>query len=291
MKPFLEKCGDPVEASYFCYERLDPGFPFEWHYHPEYELTLIVHSHGMRFVGDSIAAYSDGDLVLLGPDLPHTWCSNMGGKKANGRHRAIVIQFSDVFLGERFFQVPEMRSVAHMLKRSVRGLRFSGPPRRQVSPIIDGMLAMEPDQRLMALLSVLHTLSRTTRATPLASRGFRPFFPKEDRQRIDAVCSHINEHFTHEIKHADLARLAHMSPPAFSKFFKKTTGKTVTSYTNELRIGLACRQLIESDHTIVDICYRVGFNNFSNFSRRFMQFKGVAPRAFRRRYFAMHQQG
>jgi AraC-like DNA-binding protein len=105
-----------------------------------------------------------------------------------------------------------------------------------------------------------------------------------DQSRIDAVCRHINEHFTEGLTQPDVARVAHLSVPAFSRFFKRSMGRTFTDYVNELRIGSACRALIETDKSVAEICYASGFENLSNFNRRFLALKKMSPREFRRRY-------
>ncbi len=285
MKASFEKVHRPTDASFRCFERVDKGFPFEWHYHPEYELTLIVQSRGTRFIGDSIAQYGDGDLVLIGPDLPHTWCSDDRHRRPQKEHRAVGVQFGADFLGERFFHLPEMRRVTELLERSRRGLTFPKRVRTEVMPIIQSLPVLSPDQRLLALLGVMQRLSRT-QGSLLASSGFRPSLAAPAQQRIDAVCRYLNDHFTSTIEHRQVAKLAHMSPASFSRFFKNSTGKTMTDYVNELRVGLACRLLIETDLSILEVCNRTGFNNFSNFSRRFRQIKGTTPREFRRFYLA-----
>lgn len=280
MQAIFEKVRRPTDASFRCYEVVLEEFPFLWHYHPEYELTLIVRGRGTRFVGDSIAEFSEGDLVLIGPDMPHTWCTDAPGRGSRATHRAVGVQFGRDFLGERFFHLPEMQRVRAMLEQCGRGLTF---PRRvcaQAHPVLVALQGMEPDKRLLALLGVLAGLSKA-KARPLASDGFRPSRATGAARRIDLVFKHINEHLTTGVGHAELARLAHMNPASFSRFFRNTVGKTLTDYVNELRVGLACRLLIESDVSVLEVCHRSGFNNFSNFSRRFKAIKKASPRRFR----------
>lgn len=280
VKAIFEKVRQPPDASFLCWEVIEDRFPFVWHYHPEYELTLITRGRGTRFVGDSIADFSDGDLVLIGPDMPHTWCAYKAHRGPRGPHKAVCIQFTENFLGDRFFQIPEMQRVSALLERCGRGLTFSRRVRVEVNPLIAAMHKAPSQERLTTFLKVLIVLSRAD-AHPMASENFRPLLASNAEKRMDVVCRYLNEHLSSSIKHADLARLVRMNPASFSRFFKSTIGKTLTDYVNELRVGLACRLLIESDLSILEVCHRSGFNNFSNFSRRFKAIKTVNPKRFR----------
>jgi AraC-like DNA-binding protein len=284
MRVKTEKIIVTAECSINIELRDDPCFEFDWHLHPEYELTLIVSSVGRRFVGDSIDDYRDGDLVLIGPNLAHTWCST-ADHGHRGRHKAIVIQFAGDFLGEGFFARPEMRDVSRLLNRSAVGLCFNDSPDREYAARqIRKMQWLRGLDGLLALLSALSRLSRSSGARPLASPKFAPILDHIDGSRIDAVCSYINKHFSEKVSLAETARIAHMSPTAFSRFFSLYVGKTFVCYLNEIRIGHACRLLGESDWSITKIAYASGFSNISNFNRRFLRLKKMTPNAYRRQF-------
>jgi len=282
MQAAFQKVTPGVDASFACFERVDPAFEFAWHYHPECELTLITRSRGRRFVGDHIEAYGPGDLVLMGPDLPHTWCSD---EEEAGEHRAVVIQFARELWGTRLERSPEMHAVVEMLRRADRGLSFREHPQRAAAAdLVRGMPQQSPADRLLSLLRVLNMLTEEGGATPLASVGYRFSARPEDRHRIDRVCRFLQERYTEPIVQTDVARHARMNPAAFSRFFKKATGRTMTAYVNELRIARACRLLVESDLSVLEICYRCGFGNLSNFNRQFRRVKHMSPGAYRRRF-------
>jgi len=286
MRPIFEKVSRPASASFRCYVRDDPFFEFNWHFHPEYELTCILESRGRRFVGDDIADYRSGDLVLLGSNLPHTWYS--GKPRRSGRHRAIVVQFARDAFGAGLFDLPEMRAIARLLQRAGHGLQF---PRSARSGIAERLMELEQakaGRRFVLLLDILDHLSRSTDAIALTGAGYRS--PASSRQtgrhRFDEVCTHLNEHYTREIVPAGVADIAGLSLSAFCRFFKSTTGKTLTEYVNDLRIGHACRLLVETDRSITDVCFLSGFANVSNFNRRFLEMTRVTPRAYRQQFFA-----
>jgi len=281
MKANVERVSTGGAASFICRRRTDARFGFYWHVHPEIELTLIVRSRGRRFVGDSIEPYEDGDLVLVGADLPHTWDSD---PRRKGPHEAVFCQFSASFLGPDFLRAPEMAAVRRLLDRAAQGLRFTGRTQKAVSRRMDGMERLQGLGRLAALLDVLHALAGSRDVRPLSSREFAPALRRGDADRIDRVCKFLNDRCTGRISLADAAAAAHLSIPAFSRFFRRRTGRTLVAYLNELRTGLACRELIETDRPISDIAFDSGFNNLSNFNRKFLELKRMSPRDFRREF-------
>ncbi|HEX7899525.1 MAG TPA: AraC family transcriptional regulator [Planctomycetota bacterium] len=273
MRARPERISTSPAASFAVKRRRDRRFEFAWHFHPEIELTWIVRSRGRRFVGDSIEDYRDGDLVLLGPDLPHTWHSEPG------LHEAVVVQFAPDFLGE----LPELRGLRALFDRAARGLAFGARTLKSVSKHLDGLEEVEGLPRLCALLATLERLAAARDVRPLSSRPFSE--PrKADMERIDRVCRHLAERYAEDVSLAEAAGVAHLSVPAFCRFFKSRTGKTLVGYLTELRIGRACRLLMETERSVSDVGYASGFNNLSNFNRRFLALKGVPPRAYRARF-------
>jgi AraC-like DNA-binding protein len=281
MKARIERISTGGEASFLCRRRTDARFDFLWHFHPEIELTLIVGSRGRRFVGDSIEPYQDGDLVLLGPDLPHTWHSDPGRK---GRHEALFCQFSRDFLGPAFLESPELAGVSRLLARSARGLSFSGRTQKAVARRLEGLGGKEGLPRLAELLGILDELARSREARPLSGRLYVPALRRGDAERIDRVCRYLNERCRDRVSLAEAAGVAHLSIPAFGRLFRRTTGKTLVDYLNELRTGLACRELIETERPVSEIAFDSGFSNLSNFNRRFRTLKGLSPREYRRAF-------
>lgn len=280
MQAAIQKLPIPQRSSFIYRVKSNAGFRFNWHFHPEYELTLIVRSRGKRFVADNISDYRDGDLVLLGPNLPHTWQS-LPAAKERSRHKACVIQFQESFLGEDFFESIEFRQVKNMLRRSAQGLCFQGRTRDEAARRIEKLGQLSGLRRLTSLLEILELLSRSRKTTTISSAGFVPSLHRVNHQRIDRVCNYINENYRKAISQPEVAEMVQMSPSALSNFFKKTVGQTFVEYVNSLRISHACRLLIDTDRSILDICYDSGFNNLSNFNRRFLRSKGMSPRQYR----------
>jgi AraC-like DNA-binding protein len=284
MRPSFEKLIPPDGSSIRCFYRTSLQRPM-WHYHPEIELKFIKRGSGARFVGDSIESYGDDDLVLLGSNLPHHWASDLyRGKKYDHQH-VLVVQFLPDVFGDRFLARPELSSVAELLQRSKRGLQFTGATQRASAALLTQMLDESPFERLLTLLRCLQLLASSSEVIPLASEGYAPAFKHHIRTRIYRVCQYISENVSDPaLSQSQIADFARMTPAAFCRFFKAATQRTVTEYTNELRIAFASRLLVESDASILQISLASGFATTSNFHRQFRHFKKLSPREYRLKY-------
>jgi AraC-like DNA-binding protein len=267
--------------SFVVFERDDPTFPFVWHYHPEYELTLIVESRGQRFVGDTMSAYTSGDLVLLGPAVPHTWRSDAN----QTTNKAIVVQFHPSFLGKQFLSLPEMSSIQQLFERASCGLSFHAAKiGAEVAKTMLNLVSLSPPRRLLALLSILVDLASEPNAERLSTGNLTPMCRAGDQRRIDIICSHLNSHLGDDIDYSLLAREVHMDLASLCRFFKRASGRTMTTYVNELRVAAATCLLQETDLSVLEVGFRAGFGNYSNFNRQFKKMKGVRPRTLRREF-------
>jgi len=284
MNPYYEKVRSS-DQSFTAYERNDSSFCFQWHYHPEFELTLILSSQGQRLVGSGIADYGPGDLVLLGPNLPHSWRSGPVKSSQSERHRAIVVQFREDCFGTEFFQLQELHAVGSLLQRASNGLSFGHTTRgRRVAASLANFLSYSPAKRLLSLLGCLVELSEEGGFQVLSPTVVQPICRPEHQLRVDAICGYINKHFAEEIDFDDLCDTFHMAQATLCRFFKRATGRTITTYLNELRVAAAAQLLLDTDDSIVNICFKAGFGNYSNFNRQFKHIKGVGPRELRRQF-------
>ncbi|MGI4831034.1 MAG: helix-turn-helix domain-containing protein [Janthinobacterium lividum] len=281
MKPYLEHIAASKEGSWTLFDRRLAEIPFEWHYNSEYELTLTLNSHGQRFVGDSIASYVDGDLVLIGPGIPHTWCSS-GSGNAGPTHQALVLWLSEPFVESLIRSHIELRPVQMLLEGSSRAIDFSSNIRERARPIICGMLDQTAEDRLPALLQLLLLLSRDVKATPLTSAAHA--LPDAKEERIGRVLAFLHEHYREQNAVDQLSSIAALSRSSLHRIFRQQTGMTTTEYVTRLRVGNACALLINSDKPISWVADYVGYHNLANFNRQFKAVKGQAPRRFRATY-------
>lgn len=260
--------------SFLAYAFTVPQFEFKWHYHPEYELTLITKGKGKRLVGDNYGNFEAGDLVLLGSGLPHTWSSDRFQEK---KVSAVVIQFSDEFI-RKFLTLQEFNKISRLLASSDRGLFF--PDSKKLSVELEKVPEQNGIGKITSLLTILQKLTGL-KSKRLSSEYFNAVKSEETENRINKVCQFIQKKAAENISLAQIAGLIHLSRSAFSKFFKRATGKTFSDYVNDIRIGNACYLLTETDKTIHEIAFETGFESLTYFNRVFLKKKGVTPRDFR----------
>ncbi len=266
-------------ASFLAYHLNVPAFIFKWHYHPEYELTLITKGHGKRLVGDSYENFTAGDLVLIGPGMPHTWVSN---KERGKTSSAVVIQFSEKFI-QSFLQHQEFGSIAPMLTGSSHGFFFSCKASKKIAEEIDRLPNLPGAEKIMSLIMVLQRLSQL-RPAKLSSPHFTTVKGMENEIRVNKICQYIQKYFREQISLSKMAAMLHLSDAAFCKFFKRATGKTFSDYLNDIRIGNACSLLTDSDKPISTIAYESGFESLTYFNRVFSKKKQTTPRNYRNNF-------
>lgn len=263
-------------SSFHAFRYQVPYFQFKWHYHPEFELTYIVKGNGYRIVGNSYEPFNDGDLVLLGSNLPHTWSGKADGDVNSD---AIVIQFSSEFILP-FLELNESLLIKNMLNSSLRGINFE-PDEQLVTKIIEITKTNGVD-RILKLISILDILSKK-QIKLIAPNTFHNVVSKKSEVRINKVCLFIQNNFQNKIYLKEVADLIYLTESNFCKFFKKATGKTYSGYVNEIRINEASRLLIQSDRTISQISFECGFETLSYFNRVFLNKKGITPSFYRKR--------
>ncbi|MBO9732676.1 MAG: AraC family transcriptional regulator [Chitinophaga sp.] len=285
MKAILQKVPVSTDASFAVQVFCSPYFDTPWHFHPEYELVLVLQGDGTRFVGDSIADFAPGDLVLLGTNLPH-WYRNSAAYYTNDpalQAKSIVIQFNREFLGPAFFHLPETAAIRKLLDKAVQGISINGNTRTLLADKMQQMVHSTGMDRLLQLLSMLHIAAGATDSHLLSSRGASGINVK-DAERMNRIYEFVMQHFTDPISTNEVSQAVNMSPSAFCRYFKKRTRKHFTYFLNELRIGHACKLLQEDDLSITEICFMSGYNNISYFNRQFKTFKKKTPQAFKQEF-------
>jgi AraC-like DNA-binding protein len=286
MNALLESLLVPEGASWtYFHRRLDDAIPFIWHYHLEFELTLTVNSLGQRYVGDSIESYGDGDLVLLGSNLPHTWMSQ---DKLEHRqpHVAHVFWIRPDWIHALIDTLDELKPLKPMLVGANRGVVFSPDTAEAVRDRVAGMQDVSAAMRLVRFIDILTVLADDRDHRLLcAPRPEHDPIRMTDRPRIDRTLEYIHKHYQTDIAMSDLAELAALSVSGLHRLFKRHTRLTVSEYIAQLRIGKACSLLVSTDKPISSIADEVGYTNLSHFNRQFLAIKRLTPREFRRTFF------
>lgn len=281
MKAILEQIRPPAEHSFASFQFANPRFDCPYHYHPEVELTLIASGYGQRLVGDHLGAFQAGDLVLMGANLPHSYFHSPGFDEGPQGARSIVIQFLPEFAGDFLAHAPECRTITRLIQKSRRGVVFSPETRRHAASRMVELVKTTGLRRMILFLEILQTLVQDRQMKLLTNEGFHPNFNEDQALRIQRVCAYLTEHFCHPIPLEAAAQIAHLTPPAFSRFFHRATNRTFTRFLNELRVSHACRLLLDTDKTVAEIAFESGFENLSNFNRQFQSMRETTPRQYR----------
>lgn len=254
-----------------------PNFGIPWHFHPEVEILLLTESSGLGFVGDSPESFGEGDLVVIGPNVPHIWREKGGEGYTRGAIVHLSVEFQEVVCNE----IPETKSIRDLVVRAQRGAVFEGETRDRAAAALLEMNELSGLEKLLSLLRVLTQLASSSEVRYLSPGGLFPIIDGKTGKRGQHCYEYIMDHIDSPITLEDVASVAHMSPHSFCRYFKKATGKTLSGFVNEIRIGLACRYLLDTDMKIADICHHTGFQSLSYFNRRFRELLQCSPRQWR----------
>ena len=285
MKPVFEKVFNQRDSSFNVMRLETQSFDHPYHFHPEYELTLITAGSGNRFVGDHTDRFMPQDLVLLGSNLPHCWMDY-----GESRHpvSAVVIQFNAHCFGSDFFSLPEMRTVETMMLRSGKGIQFTKTS-KPILGLLNDLPRLRGMDQFIAFLSIMNQLSREDHYAVLSTSDYAHAPAGEKFSRIDKVFEYVSGHFRSTLDLPAIAALVHMTPSAFCHYFKKYTRKTFTQYVNEVRIGYACKLLIETDLNVSEIGYQSGYNSLSRFNKCFKLHRGKTPLGYRKNFISLNR--
>ncbi|MFT4573986.1 AraC family transcriptional regulator [Marinomonas primoryensis] len=282
MKAHLEFLSKAQTSWQFLLRELDE-IPFEWHFHPEYELTFSINSVGKRYVGDNIEEYTDNDLTLIGPNLPHTWHSQ-SKLDANKPISVIVLWFSHHWMDNVMTLFPELNSLKEKLNQAHQGIQFSENIARQLRSRFIKMIQADEAHKLTLLLEVLVCLQNEPYKKLASSKFHSQQISASQQRRLSQVLFWVHDRFADNIQLVDAAKMSAMSTSHFVRFFKANMQQSFNQYLNEVRIGHACSLLISSEQPVAIISEKSGFVNQSNFNRQFKNFKHLSPLQFRKQW-------
>jgi AraC-like DNA-binding protein len=285
VKPQLLKVQPNIDYSFSIRQDVVPFFYNRWHYHPEFELLYIERGFGTQFIGDSIKPFEEGDVLLVGSNLPHYWrCDDIYFQENSKLSvKATVAHFKDTFWGTDFLDLPENSLIKEVLFKSKRGLQLSSKIASEVGAKLKQMLEAEGPEKIILLLQALTIIGRNIKSTQeLSSSGFVPLVETKETERLNQVYTFTYNNFGRKISLEEIASQACMSTHSFCRYFKSHTRKTYSQFLQEVRIGYACKLLIENKLTIAEICYNCGFNNFTNFYKSFKAITGKTPNRYQK---------
>lgn len=275
MKASLEIITVAPEQSFLAFEYKGKAFDAPWHFHPEFELTYIKSSSGIRYVGNHLADFKPGDLVLLGANLPHCW-RNISTEKEQAN--SLVIQWGASFLGHQ----PEFTAIRKMLALADRGIHFSRDIAERVGTQMAAIIDAPPLDAYLLLARLLDDLAKSDDRLLLADRTF--FYDGSSRtgDRLQRIQQFVNDHYQRKITLAEVAARVNLSEQSFSRFFSQSMGRPFFRFLNEYRINMACRLLLETDANVANVGYECGYDTLPFFYREFRRLKGCTPGQFRR---------
>lgn len=286
MQPKLEKIFQSLSSSIAVKREIVPFMDYPWHYHPEFEIIFVEKSYGIRLMGNHIGNFNDGDLMFISPNLPHVWKNDQDFYQ-NNKERLVdvyVIQFREDALGEGFFDLPEFSQVKKLFLLGQQGLLVKGDDQNKISELIKAVFNSSGVDRLIFFLKTLDTISNSNDYELLSGIGYAKSFTNADTERINKVINFLMENYSQEIKLDELADLVNLNQSSFCRYFKSKTHKTCSQFINEIRIAHACKLLINSNMTISEICYEIGYNNISHFNRQFKLISGFTAKTYAKKY-------
>ncbi len=288
MKPQLLKIPIGISNSFSVRQDMIPNINCKWHYHPELELIQLHRGSGMQFIGDNVKKFSRGDVVLIGSNLPHFFKYEEDNDKNFSQKSKLpystVIHFNENFLGDGFLNLPETDLIKSVLKKAQRGITLKENYSVNIKDEITNISKVGGIERIIALLRCLTEFSNSNKTELISSIGFKNEYDLSDSDRINSVYEYTLKNFKDTIQLSTVASIAVMAVNSFCRYFKMKTGKSYLHFLNEIKIGYACKLLIENRYSVKQICFESGFKNFTSFHEIFKKIKGKTPQEFYKDY-------
>lgn len=283
MKPILEKISFELPTALRTLKYRQRCFNMPWHFHPEYELTLITEGYGKRFIGDHVEPFAAGDLVFIGSGVPHVWINDSKFHEPDTTLNvgALVVQFSAALLNTEMLSMHEFTNIRRLLQKSARGIKILLPARDEVANRLEAMHNTQGIRRFSILMETLDYIEHKNNYHLLsATANSYPSTP-DTNEKLQRVTRYLVNNYHRPLSLEEIAKEANMNVSAFCRFFKTHTRKTFSQYLNDLRVGYACKLLQDENLSISQICYECGFNNLSYFNRQFKRVTRQTPREYR----------
>lgn len=249
----------------------------KWHYHPELELVYVRGGHGRRHVGSNISHFQDGELILIGSNLPHLGFTD----RMTNNEKETVVQFAPSFPHLGFLELPELRQIRELGQRARNGISFYGNTRLIQGSRLERLITLPPLSRLILMIDILNELAVSDEYENLNAEGFHLEVETHGYERFNQIQEFIGSNFERDISLDEISRIAAMTVPAFCRYFKKTTGKTFVTYLNDFRIVYACKLLADDHSTVQNVAFDSGFNSVSQFNRAFKKHTGKTATEYR----------
>ncbi|TDQ19012.1 AraC family transcriptional regulator [Algoriphagus boseongensis] len=284
-KPF-QKSRIPEGKAFVIQELKAPFFDVNWHFHSEYQLFVVLKGRGTRFIGDHMQAFREGDLVLTGPNLPHLWKNDKAYHDSNNglSTHGIVIYFPEDFLNNAIFKLDEFDGIAHMLKKSERGIQILGKTNQVITKMMSDLLRLQGTNSIIQLLKILELLVDNPDCKLIADAGYINTNKESERDRMGQVYEYVMQNFHGKVSLEEAAQLTNLSVSAFSRYFKSRVNKTFSDFVTDVRVSHACKLLHETDMNVSEISFESGFYTLSNFNKLFKERIKKTPLEYRKEF-------
>lgn len=286
MKRAFQKSRIPDSSAFVVKELIAPFFDKNWHFHPEYQLFLVLKGKGTRFVGDDMKPFKEFDLVFTGPNLPHLWRNDQEyfDKSTGLMTHGIVVYFPEDFLGNTLLEKEEFESIKILLQKSNRGLEITGETNKALQEMMYELVRLKGLDRIIQLLKILEVIAQSVDCHPIVKAGYINLNKESEKDRMSQVYEFVMANFKYQIRLEEVASLANMTISSFSRYFKSRMNKSFSGFLSDVRISHACRLLHNEALNVSEICYESGFNTLSNFNRQFKDKMGITPMAYKKDY-------
>lgn len=281
----FHKSAIPASRSFELQELREKYFDPVWHAHSEYQLFAMLEGTGTRFIGDTIRSFKPGELILIGPHVPHLWRSDAIFLNKDNTHltHGIVLYLRENLLGEEVMAKDEFRPFRKLLKRSINGIEFHGKNKEQCIGLMKQMIGLSGIDAIICLLQIFQLLAGAAKQFPISNKTYQQPYEPGEAGRMHLVYDHIMTNYAKQITLKELADLVHMTPSSFSRYFSMRNNKTVSDCIKEIRIEHACKMLAETEQMVSAIGYECGFNTLSNFNVQFKSAMGCPPLDYRKK--------
>ncbi|MEK6477034.1 AraC family transcriptional regulator [Catalinimonas sp. 4WD22] len=282
----LRKSPIPDTHTFVIRELKEPYFDPNWHFHQEYQLFVVLKGSGTRFVGDHIKSFEEGDVVFTGPNLPHLWRSDViyFDGNPNLHTHGIVVYFQEHFPGKELIQKEEAIHLRHFLERSKLGLEILGKSANKITQMMQELLRKKGLESVIFLLQILNEMMHSEEIYELSSTGYTNSLKDGDTEIMNLIHAYVMDNFKNKISLKEVASIANMTPTSFSRYFKMHANKTFSELVSEVRIGYACRLLIEKKMNVSQACYESGYQTLTNFNRQFKALMKRTPLQYKKEY-------
>lgn len=284
MKKAFQKSRIPEHSAFVVKELIAPSFDKNWHFHPEYQLFLVLEGRGTRFIGDDMRSFNPNDLVVTGPNLPHLWRNDQEyfEKESRLKTRGIVVYFPKDFLGNQMGEKEEYEELHTLLKRASLGLEVVGKTNELIKMKLINLVQKKGLERIIGLLEILLVISRSNEVKTIVQAGYTNANKESEKDRMSRVYEFVMVQFQHDIKQEEVAAMINMTSSSFSRYFKTRMNKSFSDFLSEVRISHACKLLPTENLNISEVSYESGFNTLSNFNRQFKERMGMTPKSYKK---------